>query len=44
MFGKIENLGSLPQQIKSTMLITLWCFIGLEGAVVLLEEQEIQKM
>lgn len=35
MFGKIENLGSLPQQIKSTMLITLWCFIGLEGAVVL---------
>lgn len=35
MLGKIEHLGSLPQQIKSTMLITLWCFIGLEGAVVL---------
>lgn len=35
MFGKIENLGPLTQQVKSTMLITLWCFIGLEGAVVL---------
>lgn len=35
MFGKIENLGTMGQQIKSTMLITLWCFIGLEGAVVL---------
>lgn len=35
MLGKIENLGPLTQQVKSTMLITLWCFIGLEGAVVL---------
>lgn len=35
MFGKIEHLGPLSQQIKSTMLITLWSFIGLEGAVVL---------
>lgn len=35
MYGQIENLGSMTQQIKSTMLITLWCFIGLEGAVVL---------
>ena len=35
MTGKIENLGSMSQQIKSTMLITLWSFIGLEGAVVL---------
>ena len=35
MFGKIEHLGPLTQQVKSTMLITLWCFIGLEGAVVL---------
>ena len=29
------NLGSLPSQIKSTMLVTLWAFIGIEGAVVL---------
>jgi len=37
--GKIaENghtLGSLPAQLKSTMLVTLWSFIGIEGAVVL---------
>lgn len=35
VYGQIEHLGSMTQQIKSTMLITLWCFIGLEGAVVL---------
>lgn len=35
MLGKIEKLGPLSQQVKSTMLITLWSFIGLEGAVVL---------
>ncbi len=29
------NLGSIPSQIKSTMLVTLWAFIGIEGAVVL---------
>lgn len=29
------NLGSVPSQIKSTMLVTLWAFIGIEGAVVL---------
>ena len=28
-------LGSLPKQIKSTMLVTLWAFIGIEGAVVI---------
>ena len=30
-----KNLGSIPSQIKSTMLVTLWAFIGIEGAVVL---------
>ncbi|MBO5255055.1 MAG: amino acid permease [Opitutales bacterium] len=30
-----KNLGSLTSQIKSTMLVTLWAFIGIEGAVVL---------
>ena len=29
------NLGDLPKQIKSTMLVTLWAFIGIEGAVVM---------
>ncbi len=29
------NLGSLSSQVKSTMLVTLWAFIGIEGAVVL---------
>lgn len=30
-----KNLGSLSTQIKSTMLVTLWAFIGIEGAVVM---------
>ena len=30
-----HNLGDLTSQIKSTMLVTLWAFIGIEGAVVL---------
>lgn len=30
-----KTLGSLPAQLKSTMLVTLWAFIGIEGAVVL---------
>lgn len=29
------RLGGLPEQIKSTMLVTLWAFIGIEGAVVM---------
>ncbi len=28
-------LGDLPKQIKSTMMVTLWAFIGIEGAVVM---------
>lgn len=30
-----KTLGSLGAQLKSTMLVTLWAFIGIEGAVVL---------
>ena len=30
-----KNLGSIETQIKSTMLVTLWSFIGIEGAVVM---------
>ena len=29
------KLGDLSSQIKSTMLVTLWAFIGIEGAVVM---------
>lgn len=29
------RLGGLSTQIKSTMLVTLWAFIGIEGAVVM---------
>ncbi len=32
---KTKSLGGLEQQIKSTMLVTLWAFIGIEGAVVM---------
>jgi arginine:ornithine antiporter/lysine permease len=36
IWGKTaENLGSLGDQIKSTMLVTLWAFVGIEGAVVI---------
>lgn len=39
-FGKLavdngHHLGGLGAQVKSTMLVTLWAFIGIEGAVVL---------
>ncbi len=30
-----QSLGGLSKQIKSTMLVTLWAFIGIEGAVVM---------
>lgn len=35
ILGKTKSLGSLGTQLKSTMLVTLWAFIGIEGAVVL---------
>jgi arginine:ornithine antiporter/lysine permease len=30
----LEGLGSIMDQVKSTMLVTLWVFIGIEGASV----------
>ena len=30
-----QDLGSVAAQIKAPMLVALWCFIGVEGAVVL---------
>ena len=34
-WGETYNLAGLGDQVKSTMLVTLWCFIGIEGAVVI---------
>jgi len=34
IWGQQNHLGSLFTQIKSTMLVTLWVFIGIEAAVV----------
>ena len=36
------DLGNLGGQIKSTMLVTLWSFIGIEGAVVISDRAESQ--
>lgn len=33
-FWGSTDLGSILDQAKNTMLVTLWCFIGIEGAVV----------
>jgi len=30
-----SSLGDISKQLKSTMLVTLWAFIGIEGAVVI---------
>ena len=30
-----DGIGGITSQVKSTMLVTLWCFIGIEGAVVM---------
>ncbi len=30
-----SDIGGVMTQVKSTMLVTLWCFIGIEGAVVM---------
>lgn len=30
-----DGVGGVLSQVKSTMLVTLWCFIGVEGAVVM---------
>ncbi len=34
-FAELEDTTSLSTQVKSTMLVTLWCFIGIEGAVMM---------
>jgi len=39
---KVLSLGDLPKQIKGTMLVTLWAFIGIEGAVVMSKHAKSQ--
>lgn len=34
-WGRAADLGGLGDQVRSTMLVTLWCFIGIEGAVIM---------
>jgi arginine:ornithine antiporter/lysine permease len=33
-WGKGLSLGSIGTQVKSTMLVTVWVFTGIEGAVL----------
>ena len=35
-----KPLGSLLQQVRGTMLVTLWVFIGIEGAVVMSDKSD----
>lgn len=35
IWGNIADLGSVPVQIKNTMMVTLFCFFGVEGAVMM---------
>lgn len=34
-WGRMSDLGGLGSQMRSTMMVTLWCFIGVEGAVIM---------
>lgn len=34
-WGRISDLGQVGEQMRSTMMVTLWCFIGVEGAVIM---------
>lgn len=38
-----DGIGGVAEQVKSTMLVTLWCFIGIEGAVVMSGRARSQK-
>ncbi|MBP5181399.1 MAG: amino acid permease, partial [Lentisphaeria bacterium] len=39
----IKDLGSILGQLKATMLVTLWAFIGIEGAIVISDKAKDQK-
>lgn len=34
-WNSLSDFNGLGEQIRSTMLVTLWCFIGIEGAAVM---------
>ncbi|WP_234730418.1 basic amino acid/polyamine antiporter [Acidocella facilis] len=40
--GRAAYIGGVMQQVKSTMLITLWVFLGIEGAVVVSDRARSQ--
>jgi arginine:ornithine antiporter/lysine permease len=42
-FGADTGLANLGTQVKSVMLVTVWVFIGIEGAVVLSERAKMRK-
>ncbi len=35
IWGNLSDLGSVTSQVKNTMMITLFCFFGVEGAVMM---------
>lgn len=35
IWGEMSGLGTLSSQVKSTMMVTLWCFLGIEGAAMM---------
>ncbi len=35
IWGRLSDLGGLSEQIRSTMMVTLWCFLGIEGAAMM---------
>lgn len=35
MWGAGAQLGGIPDQVKNTMMVTLFCFFGVEGAVMM---------
>lgn len=43
VWGQQAQLGSVLTQVKSTMLVTLWVFIGIEGAVVVSDRARDQR-
>jgi len=40
-WGEQQGLGPVVEQVKSTMLVTLWVFIGIEAAVVISDRARI---
>jgi arginine:ornithine antiporter/lysine permease len=41
IWGQGQQLGSVLTQVKSTMLVTLWVFIGIEAAVVVSDRARV---